>query len=132
LKQYEPVRDAARRLGSSERGTRALLGAARSGSDAGGNDASGVSVTPDQLRAVAALVRIDPLYGEVSRKRAVLERESTGLRLASLTLGDMQRSLATVGGVRPRSTAAAGNPFTRFGPASCMLVSATRAIGPSM
>lgn len=102
LRAYEPVRDAARRLGNSERGTRAVLTAARSGSDAGGGDAAGASVTPDQLRAVAALVRIDPLYGEISRKRAVLERESSGLRLASLTLGDMQRSLATTGGVRPQ------------------------------
>ena len=102
LRAYEPVRDAARRLASSERGTRALLAAARAGADAGGGDAAGASVTPDQLRAVAALVRIDPLYGEVSRKRAVLERESSGLRLASITLGDMQRSLATTGGVRPQ------------------------------
>jgi len=102
LRAYEPVRDAARRLASSERGTRALLGAARAGADAGGGDAAGASVTPDQLRAVAALVRIDPLYGEVSRKRAVLERESSGLRLAAITLGDMQRSLATTGGVRPQ------------------------------
>ncbi|HSO33436.1 MAG TPA: hypothetical protein VLT33_12970 [Labilithrix sp.] len=112
LKQYEPVRDASRRLGNSERGTRALLAAARSGADAGGNDAPGVSVTPDQLRAVAALVRIDPLYGEVSRKRAVLERESGGLRLASLTLGDMQRSLATTGGVRPQ-VEERGDPFEK-------------------
>lgn len=100
LRQYEPVRDAARRLGQSERGTRVLLAAARSGSDAGGSD-SGASVTPDQLRAVAALVRIDPLYGEIARKRAVLDREATGLRLAIGQLGDMQRSLATTGGVRP-------------------------------
>ena len=101
LKRYEPVRDAARRLGTSERGTRALLGAARAGADAG-NDASSASVTPDQLRAVAALVRVDPLYGEISQKRAVLERESSGLRLTTLTLNDMQRSLATTGDVRPQ------------------------------
>ncbi|MDB4947181.1 MAG: hypothetical protein JWP97_6715 [Labilithrix sp.] len=101
LRQYEPVRDAARRLGQSERGTRALLAAARAGADAGGNDASGAAVTPEQLRAVAALVRIDPLYGEISQRRAVLEHESSGLRLATITLGDMQRSLATTGGVRP-------------------------------
>jgi len=101
LRGYEPVRDAARRLGQSDRGTRAVLGAARSGADAGGIDSAGAAVTPDQLRAVAALVRVDPLYGEVARKRAVLEREGTGLRLAVGTIGDMQRSLATTGGVRP-------------------------------
>jgi hypothetical protein len=112
LRAYEPVRDAARRLASSERGTRALLSAARSGADAGGGDAAGASVTPDQLRAVAALVRVDPLYGEVSRKRAVLERESSGLRLASLTLTDMQRSLATTGGVRPQ-VEEKGDPYEK-------------------
>lgn len=102
LRRYEPVRDAARRLGQSEAGTRAVLAAARSGADAGGADATGASVSPDHLRAVAALVRVDPLYGEISSKRAVLEREASGLRLAAATLGDMQRSLATTGGVRPQ------------------------------
>lgn len=111
LKAYEPVRDAARRLGQSERGTRALLQAARAGADAGGGD-SGASVTPDQLRAVAALVRVDPLYGEVARKRAVLDREATGLRAAVGQLGDMQRSLATAGGVRP-ATEDNGDPVAR-------------------
>lgn len=100
LRQYEPVRDASRRLGQSERGTRALLAAARSGADAGGTDAQ-VAVSSDQLRAVAALVRIDPLYGDIARKRNVLEREATGLRAAVGTISDMQRSLATSGGVRP-------------------------------
>jgi len=101
LATYEPVRDAARRLGQSERGTRALLAAARSGADAAGTDAASVSVSPDQLRMVAALVRVDPVYGEIARKRAVLEREASGLRLALGTIADMQRSLATAGGVRP-------------------------------
>jgi hypothetical protein len=82
-------------------GVKSGLAAARAGSDAGGADAAGVSVTPDQLRAVAALVRIDPLYGEIARKRAVLDREGSGLRGAVSSLQDMQRSLATTGGVRP-------------------------------
>lgn len=101
LKRYEPVRDGARRLGASDRGTRAVLAAARAGGDAGASDASGVSVTPDQLRAVASLVRVDPLYGEISRRRAVLERQASGLRMAIGTIDDMTRSLATSGGVRP-------------------------------
>ncbi|MBX3219754.1 MAG: hypothetical protein KF795_04490 [Labilithrix sp.] len=101
LKDYEPARDAARRLGQSERGTRALLAAARSGADAAGTEASGAAVTPEQLRAVAALVRVDPVYGEIAKRRAVLDRETSGLRLTLGMLGDMQRSLATTGGVRP-------------------------------
>ncbi len=112
LKRYEPVRDGARRLGQSERGTRAVLAAARAGADAGAADASGASVTPDQLRAVAALVRVDPLYGEISRKRAVLEREASGLRMTIGVIDDMQRSLATTGGVRP-SVSENGDPVER-------------------
>lgn len=101
LRDYEPARDAARRLGQSERGTRALLAAARSGADAAGTDAAGAAVTAEQLRAVAALVRVDPVYGEIAKRRAVLDRETSGLRLTLGTIGDMQRSLATTGGVRP-------------------------------
>ncbi|HVJ91208.1 MAG TPA: hypothetical protein VM580_15500, partial [Labilithrix sp.] len=101
LTVYEPARDAARRLGQSERGTRALLAAARAGADAAATDAAGASVTPDQLRVVAALVRVEPLYAEIAKKRAVLDRETSGLRLARGTIGDMQRSLATAGGIRP-------------------------------
>src|SRR5262249_45388503 len=101
LKQYEPVRDAARRLVQSEAGTRTLLAAARAGADAGGTDTV-ASVSPDQLRAVAALVRIDPAYGEIAHQRNVLEREASGLKLAMGTIVDIQRSLATTGGVRPQ------------------------------
>ena len=101
LREYEPAREAARRLGQSERGTRALLAAARSGADAAGTDAAVAAVTAEQLRAVAALVRVDPVYGEIARKRAVLDHETSGLRSALGTIGDMQRSFATTGGVRP-------------------------------
>ncbi len=101
LRDYEPARDAARRLGQNERGTRALLAAARSGADAAATDASSAAVTPEQLRVVAALVRVDPVYGEISKRRAVLDHETSGLRLTIGTIGDMQRSLATTGGIRP-------------------------------
>ncbi len=42
----------------------------------------------------------------------MLEREASGLRLASLTLGDMQRSIATTGGVRPQLEEK-GDPFEK-------------------
>ena len=127
MKQYEPVRDSARRLVASERGTRALLAAARTGSDAGGADAAGVSVTPDQLRAVAALVRIDPLYGEIARKRNVLEREASGLRAARGTIDDMQRSLATTGGVRP-AVEENGDPYEKAADAKAAIDGVRRLI----
>jgi hypothetical protein len=95
LTDYEPVRDATRRLAENERGTRALLAAARTGADAGGSDATNAAVSTDQLRAVAALVRIDPAYGEIAKKHAVLDHEMSGLKLALGTINDMQRSIAS-------------------------------------
>ena len=99
--KYAPVRDAARRVATSERAMESLLTAARTGTDAGGTDTAGASVTPEAMRTVAALVRLDPAYGAVIRKRAALDHEVSGLGLAASALGDMQRSLATNGGVRP-------------------------------
>lgn len=99
LKRYEPVRDAARRIAESDAATQRLLSAVHSGSDAGGTEIGGTS--PDVVRAIAALVRVDPAYDRVLRRRAVLEREASGLSAAASALGDMQRILATNGGVRP-------------------------------
>ncbi len=99
LKRYEPVRDAARRIGESDASTQRLLAAVHSGTDAGGAEIGGTS--PEVVRAIAVLVRVDPAYDRVLRRRAVLEREASGLVAASGALGDMQRTLATNGGVRP-------------------------------
>lgn len=96
LRAYEPTRDAARRLGQSEPGTRALLAAAQRGADV-----LSAAVTPEQLRRVAALVRVDPAYGEIARRRAALEREASGLRLTLGALDDLQRSMKAPGGLRP-------------------------------
>ena len=99
LKRYEPVRDAARRIGESDASTQRLLAAVHSGTDAGGAEIGGTS--PEVVRAIAVLVRVDPAYDRVLRRRAVLEREASGLIAASGALGDMQRTLATNGGIRP-------------------------------
>jgi tetratricopeptide (TPR) repeat protein len=99
LKRYEPVRDAARRIGESDASTARLLTAVHSGTDAGGAEIGGTS--PEVVRVIATLVRVDPAYDRVLRRRAVLEREASGLVAASGALGDMQRTLATNGGVRP-------------------------------
>jgi tetratricopeptide (TPR) repeat protein len=99
LKRYEPVRDAARRIGESDAATQRLLAAVHSGTDAGGAEIGGTS--PEVVRAIAVLVRVDPAYDRVLRRRSVLEREASGLVAASGALGDMQRTLATNGGVRP-------------------------------
>ncbi|MGO8999146.1 MAG: tetratricopeptide repeat protein [Polyangiaceae bacterium] len=99
LARYEPVRDAARRVATDEPLTEALLRAAHAGSDAASTDIGGVS--PDAMRAIAALVRLDPEYGRAARRRAVAEHEASGLRLTMGVIADTQRSLATNGGVRP-------------------------------
>ncbi len=100
IAKYEPVRNATRRIAADERGMQALLSAARSGSDAGGAEVGGATVSPESMRAIAALVRLDPSYGTMARKRAVLEHEASGLRFTIGALTDLQRNLATNGGVR--------------------------------
>jgi len=97
---YEPVRDAARRVQDNEHAMNALLDAARTGGDAGITE-GGASLKPESLRAIAALLRLDPAYGAVVRQRAVLDHEASGLRLTSGSLNDIHQQLATTGGVRP-------------------------------
>jgi hypothetical protein len=98
--QYEPVRDAARRLGGDERALMRLLDASRAASDAAAEPSG---ITPDAARTIAALVRIDAGYGVVSKRLAQLEQEMSGLRGSMGQLDDMTRTLATTGGVRPNS-----------------------------
>jgi tetratricopeptide (TPR) repeat protein len=99
LARYEPVRDAARRIGESDGSMQRLLAAVHSGTDAAGAEIGGTS--PEVLRTLAALVRIDTSYDRVLRQRAILEREASGLVYASGAIGDMERAIATNGGVRP-------------------------------
>jgi hypothetical protein len=99
LRRYGPVRDAARTMGGSSASIARLLAAVRSGSDAAGAEIGGLD--PDVVRAVAALVRVDPAYDRVLAQQTTLEREASGLVYATAVLDDMQRTLATTGGVRP-------------------------------
>lgn len=99
LRRYEPVRDVARRIGASDGATQRLLGAVHSGADAAGAEIGGANA--DVVRMIAALVRVDAAYDRVLKRRAILEREGSGLAYAKGALADMQRALATNGGVRP-------------------------------
>ncbi len=99
LKRYEPVRDGARHIADGEVAMEQLLATVHTGTDAAGAEVGGTS--PDVMRAIASLVRLDPAYDHVVQRRAVLEREASGLAATMGVLGDMQRSLATNGGVRP-------------------------------
>jgi hypothetical protein len=98
--QYEPVRDAARRLAGDERVLMRLLDASRGRTDAAAEPSG---ITPDAARTIAALVRIDAGYGVVSKRLAQLEQEMSGLRGSMGQLDDLTRTLATSGGVRPNS-----------------------------
>jgi hypothetical protein len=98
LSRYEPVRDAARSLGTHDVATRKLLAAV----DAPSATAADVpGFAPEVIATVAALVRVDPAYDRVMRRRAVLEREASGLVGALGAIADIERALSTNGGVRP-------------------------------
>jgi tetratricopeptide (TPR) repeat protein len=99
LARYEPVRDAARRIAQSDASTQRLLAAVHTGTDAAGAEIGGVR--PEVVRTVAALLRVDPSYDHALHQRAVLEREVSGLVYAAGAIGDMQRAIATNGGLRP-------------------------------
>src|SRR5208283_4853046 len=75
------------------------LATVHTGADAAGAEVGGTS--PEIMRAIASLVRLDPTYDRVLRRRAILEREASGLVATTSVLDDMQRQLATNGGVRP-------------------------------
>jgi tetratricopeptide (TPR) repeat protein len=102
---YEPVRDAARRLSNDDRGLLRLLEASRLGSDAAAEN-SGASA--DVARTIAALVRVDAGYGTITKRLAQLDQEMAGLRGSMGQLDDMNRTLATAGGVRPNSEGLGG------------------------
>ena len=94
------MRDGARKLASDERGLLRLLEASRLGSDAAA-EPSGASA--DVSRTIAALVRVDAGYGTITRRLAQLDQEMSGLRGSMGQLDDLNRTLATTGGVRPAS-----------------------------
>jgi hypothetical protein len=99
LELYSPVRDAARKISQEDRGLRGLAKVARQGGDAGNVETS-VTTTPEAMRAIAALLRLDPAYRIVARRLQVIDHEEGGLRGAAGQIGDMQKALATTGGVR--------------------------------
>jgi len=102
---YEPVRDAARKLSNDDRGLLRLLEASRLGSDAAA-ESSGASA--DVARTIAALVRVDSRYGTITKRLAQLDQEVSGLRGSMGQLDDLNRTLATTGGVRPASEGLGG------------------------
>jgi tetratricopeptide (TPR) repeat protein len=66
LARYEPVRDAARRIGENEVAMQRLLAAVHAGTDAAGAEIGGAST--EVIRTIAALLRVDVAYDRVLRR----------------------------------------------------------------
>jgi tetratricopeptide (TPR) repeat protein len=101
LARYEPIREGARRIGESDVATAGLLAAVHSGTDTGATPSALVGgVEPEIVRTISALIRVDPSYGRVLRRRVVLERQASALAGAAGALTDMQRALGKSGELR--------------------------------
>lgn len=98
LARYQPVRDAVRALLSNDTALARLLDAARAGGDAATAE---TGLSPESARSIAALVRLDASWGALARRLAQLDVQMSGLRGAMAQIDDLQRTLATTGGVRP-------------------------------
>lgn len=103
LRRYEPVRDATRALRTDKQAVRRFVAAIESGADPA---ASGVLGDARQIRAVAALLRLDAAYGAASRRLARLEHQQRGLRVTLGELTDTQAVLAKPGELRPEADGA--------------------------
>ena len=106
---YEPVRDAARRLATDDRGTRALLAAARTGCRRRRHDARAHRSRPMQLRADRRARARRSALRQVDAKRARRSSsESSGLRLRD-------RARSTTCSAASRRPAACGRTSKRSG-----------------
>lgn len=106
LKRYEPVRDTARALTKDKLAVRKLVGAIESGSDPA---SAGVTGDARRIRAVAALLRLDPAYGRSSRRLAQLEHQQSGLRGALGDLDDTRQVLAKPGELKAQAAGPIGD-----------------------
>ncbi|MGE0327058.1 MAG: hypothetical protein AB7K71_22490 [Polyangiaceae bacterium] len=106
LKRYEPVRDTARALSKDKLAVRKLVEAIESGSDPA---AAGVTGDARRIRAVAALLRLDPAYGRSSRRLAQLEHQQSGLRGALGELDDTREVLAKPGELKAQAEGPIGD-----------------------
>ncbi len=102
LARYEPVRDAARRIAQDDAAMQRLLAAVRSGSDAAGAEVGGAS--PEVVRTIAALVRVDPAVR--SRRASPRRARARGVR-AGVRPG---RRRATCSALSPRTAACGRAP----------------------
>ncbi|HEX4340319.1 MAG TPA: hypothetical protein VH062_30635 [Polyangiaceae bacterium] len=100
IKQYEPVRDAARRTASDPRALGDLVSTVQTGADP---ESLGTRGDAEPLRALGADLRADPDYGVATRRLAELDHELSGLRQSMAALDDAKTRLTSSKEVRPRA-----------------------------
>ena len=100
LKQYEPVRDQARRLSKDPRAIAKLVKAMSEGGDPA---AAGIGGKVRDVRAVAALLRVDATYSAGARRLAQLDHQLSGLQGTLAQLDDTRERLAKPKGVRAQA-----------------------------
>ncbi len=105
LKEYEPVRDAARRLAKDEAAVERLVRAVTTNADAA---AAGLGVSADTARTLGALLRIDTGYGRASRRLAQLDHQLSGLKAAVADLTFAEQRLSEPQQVKPAVTGLLG------------------------
>jgi len=111
IKQYEPVRDAARRTAGDPRALGDLVGAVQTGADP---ESLGTRGDAEPLRAIGANLRADPDFGVATRRLAELDHEMSGLRQSMSALDDAKLRLVSSKEVRPRAeTLLGGTPAER-------------------
>ena len=105
IKQYEPVRDAARRTGNDPRALADLVAAVQTGADPASLGRHGDA---EPLRALSATLRTDPDFGVATRRLAELDHEMSGLRQSMAALDDAKMRLTSSKEVRPRADSLLG------------------------
>jgi len=105
IKQYEPVRDAARRTASDPRALSDLVTAVQTGSDP---ESLATRGNAEPLRAIGETLRGDPDFGVATRRLAELDHEMSGLRQSMAALDDARSRLTSSKEVRPRAESLLG------------------------
>jgi hypothetical protein len=102
IKRYEPVRDAARRIGKDGAAVKSLVDAVRSGADPA---VAGLGVPDDTSRALGSLLRVDSGYGRASRRLSLLDHQLSGLRRSMTELDEASGKLSAQKGTVAQSEA---------------------------
>jgi hypothetical protein len=108
IRRYEPVRDAARRIGGDDRALGDLVDAVRSGDD----PSSGARADAGALRALGELLRADADYGRATERLALLDHQMSGLRQSMAALDDAKERLSSPKEIRPRAAGSVSGSAT--------------------